>query len=211
MELLPVTMKAAKRLRRKSMLKTIPESLQNQFIYIDNLPYPQQLNCEILNGEPIWIPVPNMKHQYILSKLSAVLFNELEDKGRGIVLGAPCNVMLSSWNIVRPDILFVRKNRTGIICKEIILGSPDIVVEILSVATRERDTKEKKRIYTDSCVPEYWIVDPGAETIEILTWSEMGYISTGISDKKYPLSSILLPDLKISVPGIFNGQPSFDF
>ena len=42
------------------------------------------------------------------------------------------------------------------------------MVEILSPGTARRDHGEKLRLYTDSGVAEYWIVDPGLETFEFL-------------------------------------------
>jgi len=183
------------------MLKTTTESHQDGSTCLDRTAYPQEWNCEILNGEPNRVPVPNTKHQHVLSKLTAILSRELEDKG--IILGAPCNVMVSPWDIVRPDILFIRKDRAGIIGEQIVLGSPDIVIEILSEDTRRRDLHEKRKIYANSGIPEYWIVDPDAESVEIQIWSELGYISMGIEGKGSYLSSMALTDLKLPVSNIF--------
>lgn len=157
-------------------------------------------NCEILNGVPGINPVPGTRHQRIASRLTALLFEMLENKNHGVVLGAPCNVMLSPWDIVQPDILFIRKNRIGIIDERIILGPPDLAVEILSDDSRERDTRVKRRIYADSGVREFWIVDPDAETIESLVWSELGYFSVGCREKNSLFSSPLLsgPELPLS-------------
>jgi Uma2 family endonuclease len=73
----------------------------------------------------------------------------------------------------------------------------------LSQGTRERDIKLKRKIYADFGIPEYWIVDPVFETVEVLIWSEMGYASAGVcrnSDRLY--SPLLLLDLPLS--SIFN-------
>jgi Uma2 family endonuclease len=185
------------------VLKMIAVAPENLADYSNSLYYAPDNNCEIINGELSVTPNPGIKHKHISMRLTAYLAQRLENEGRGIVLGAPCNVMLTPWDIVQPDVLFVRKNRKGIIGERIILGPPDLVVEILSDSTRERDLKTKRRIYADSGVREYWIVDGDAETIEPQIWCEIGYISSGIYDRGMRLSSPLLPNLKLPLSKIF--------
>jgi Uma2 family endonuclease len=56
-----------------------------------------------------------------------------------------------------------------------VTGAPDLVVEILSPATARRDMGEKLRIYAESGVTEYWIVDPALETFEFLENTAQGF------------------------------------
>jgi len=44
---------------------------------------------------------------------------------------------------------------------------PDLVIEITSPATAERDRHYKKTLYARHGVKEYWIVDPEARTVEV--------------------------------------------
>ena len=46
-------------------------------------------------------------------------------------------------------------------------GAPDLVVEILSPATAERDRGYKRVLYARHGVAEYWLIDPAAETVWI--------------------------------------------
>lgn len=186
------------------MLKMIMGTPEDRSEYSSRLSLPHDNNYEILNGTPNAIPVPGIKHQRISIKLTAILFQRLENRDLGTVMSAPCNVMLSPWDIVRPDVLFIRKNRKGIIGERIILGPPDLVVEILSDDTWEQDMKAKRNIYADSGVQEYWIVDPEAETVEPHIWSELGYISAGVCDKGKRLSSPLLPYLRLPLLKVFD-------
>jgi len=185
------------------MLKMIMESPDSETGYSDYMHLQDTANYEILNG--LWnaVPAPGTKHQCISMKLTSILFQKLENKDLGTILGTPCRVMLTPWDIVQPDILFIRKNRKGIIGSQIILGPPDLTIEILSDGTWERDLKTKRRIYADSGIQEYWIVDPETETIEPLIWSEVGYISLGIYGKRTHVSSPLLPGLRIPVSKVF--------
>jgi Uma2 family endonuclease len=69
--------------------------------------------------------------------------------------------------VVQPDVLYLsaeRRERAG----ERIEGAPDLVVEVLSPATVQRDRGEKLQLYAASGIREYWLVDPEARQIEFL-------------------------------------------
>lgn len=172
-----------------------------RFNYDDYLLLPEDKRYEILDGDLFMVPAPGIKHQRLSIALSAVLLKKLSRFGT--VLAAPCDVLFSREDIVQPDILFVRKERSGIIGDLNIQGSPDLVVEILSPGTRQRDLEAKRKIYSKFGVSEYWIVDPEAETIEVLVWSEIGYITSGIYNKSGRICSPLLPNVKVSLSEIF--------
>ena len=105
--------------------------------------------------------------------------------------------------MVQPDILFVAKERLRIIGKSNIPGAPDLVIEILSPGTRQKDLAIKRKIYARFGVQEYWIVDPDAATVEVLTWKESGYFTAGIYGVSDSLSSPLLPQLTLPLREIF--------
>lgn len=112
-------------------------------------------------------------------------------------------MVLSEYNIVQPDILFVSKERSNIITEKNIQGAPDLVVEILSRSRKHIDKKLKSRLYARSGVMEYWIVDPDKETIEVFTLKAEGYKSDGIYGRKDKLKSNLLKGLSINVNEVF--------
>jgi Uma2 family endonuclease len=45
------------------------------------------------------------------------------------------------------------------------LGSPDLIIEILSLGNSSKEMKMKKQLYEESGVREYWIVDPIRELL----------------------------------------------
>lgn len=68
---------------------------------------------------------------------------------------------------MQPDIIFVSKGRSERLVKEGIRGAPDLVVEILSPATAERDRTVKLKLYRRQGVIQYWIVDPERNILDV--------------------------------------------
>jgi Uma2 family endonuclease len=61
---------------------------------------------------------------------------------------------------VIPDIVFVKRARSGTIQKNRICGVPDLIVEIVSNPShRDKLLGKKKDTYARCEVPEYWTVD----------------------------------------------------
>lgn len=85
------------------------------------------------------------------------------------------DVVLSSTEKPKPDILFISKDRLDIITENNIQGAPDLIVEILSPSTAIYDRTEKSRIYYKYGVKEYWIVDPYIKCVEIFVPGETNW------------------------------------
>jgi len=176
------------------------------FTYNDYLLLPEDKRYEILDGELCEVPAPNIRHQRVSKRIANALIRQVEESGLGEILQAPCDVVLSEENVVQPDILFVCKERFGIIGEANIREAPDLVVEILSPSSRLKDLEIKRKIYARFGVQEYWIVDPEAATVEVLVWSETGYASAGVYGITDRLLSPLLPELNLPLSQIFKNQ-----
>ena len=174
-----------------------------KFTYDDYLLLPEDKRYEIVEGELLLVPAPNILHHDILRELATALNAYARERGSGKILFAPCDVVLSSENVIQPDLLFVSEKRKGILTAANVQGPPDLVVEILSDATRQRDLNIKRKLYAKYGVWEYWIVDPDAATVEVLVWGEAGYASAGIFGKTERLSSPLMPELDMALAEMF--------
>lgn len=49
-----------------------------------------------------------------------------------------------------------------------IVGAPDWILEILSDSTSYKDQTEKRNLYEEAGVPEYWILNP--DTLDLLVY-----------------------------------------
>jgi Uma2 family endonuclease len=184
------------------MLMSKPAEKKENLQFIRGVcPALPERRCEILDGKLRFLPSPGTKHQRISIALAFALLQQLNKFGT--VLAAPCDVWLSRDYTVQPDLLFVCKERSGIIGEYKIQGPPDLVIEILSEGTRTRDLGAKRKIYSRFGVPEYWVIDPDSETVEVLVWSEIGYVSAGSPKKHGRLRSPCLRGALLPVSEIF--------
>ena len=123
---------------------------------------------EAIDGELYVTPAPSRRHQRASLNLARALCSILEDPGHGWIYLAPTGVELPDTDEgVQPDILFVSKAQSRILVEEGIRGVPDLVVEILSPSTADRDRTIKKKLYQRHGVAQYWVVDPNAQSVEV--------------------------------------------
>jgi Uma2 family endonuclease len=55
----------------------------------------------------------------------------------------------------------------AILTEKHVTGPPEIVIEIGSPGTRQRDETIKRRLYERTAVSEYWVVDPDLDLIRV--------------------------------------------
>ncbi len=171
--------------------------------YDDYLRMPEGLRYELLEGELLMTPSPNTLHQTASKRLGRLFMEQLEDTGLGKVFIAPFDVVLSEHNVAQPDILFISKDRLGIIGELNVQGAPDLVVEILSESTSSRDRVTKRRVYSQYGVREYWIVDANAKTIEVAARKEANLTPAGVYHAGETILSPSYPGLAIDVTPLF--------
>ncbi len=178
-------------------------SLQTKLTYADYLETSDDERYELLNGELVMTPAPLLYHQYVLGKLYAKMAAFVDERDLGDVYFAPTDVVLSDTDVVQPDLLFVSKRRKHILTRENVQGAPDLVVEILSPATAERDRTLKLDLYARHGVHEYWIVDPDARTIMVLRRGERRFEVAGIYGAEQTARSPILEGFSIALDEIF--------
>ncbi len=174
-----------------------------KFTHADLLSLPEDnKRREIIEGELFVTPSPIANHQTILLNLAKTFLDYLNDHPIGKVYVSPLDVILSEFDVLQPDLMFVLKERTGIV-KDWVRGAPDLVIEILSPTTAARDRGIKLKAYARFGVKEYWIVDPDERAVEVCRLTPEGYTLAQTCGRKDTLASTLLPGFALSVGSIF--------
>ena len=132
------------------------------------------LPVELWNGELIMSPAPHPDHEEITLNFAATLKDFVTRKNLGKVYASPIDVVLTSRRVVQPDVIFISKARLGIV-KQCIDGVPDLAMEVISEHSRRRDRIEKKALYEQAGLLEYWIIGPDNETIEVFALTSGAY------------------------------------
>lgn len=149
-----------------------------KFTYQDYVLLPEDDRRELIEGDFYVVPTPSIMHQIVVMNLGVPLRKHVKGNRLGEVLWAPVDVVLAEDSVVQPDILFVSNERRDIFTEANIQGAPDLVVEVLSPSTADRDRQLKLSLYARFGVREYWIVDPVAESVEVMALGPGGTEST---------------------------------
>jgi Uma2 family endonuclease len=184
--------------------KTWPPE-QGQWTYEDWLRLPDDgFRYEVLDGELYMTPPPTVEHQTDSRNLFIALHNFVQEHGLGRVWYAPCGVRLPGQPVpVQPDIFFISVARLDIVGVDCVEGAPDLVVEILSPTNWLYDRREKLRAYLAAGVPEYWIVDYRARTIEVFVLEAGEYVLLGKFTSGEVARSRVLAGFQVAVDDIF--------
>ena len=174
-----------------------------KFTVKDYMSTPEGTRYQLLDGEMILAPSPTQKHQTVLGNLAEAVRRFVQQRNLGRVWFAPLDVVLSDHDVAQPDLMFVSRERAGIVTEANVQGAPDVVVEILSPSTAGYDQGYKLALYAQHEVLEYWLVDPDAETVEVLVLGEQGLSLHQAFRTGQTLESPLLEGLSLELEDLF--------
>jgi Uma2 family endonuclease len=161
---------------------------------------------ELIDGVHFVNPSPVPRHQLVLGNLYFAIRGFVEERDLGTVFFAPLDVVLSDFDLVEPDLLFISHQRRAILEKRFIRGAPDLAVEVTSPSTRRLDVVLKRRAYRKFGFAEYWIVDPEQETIDVFRgggeWLEPA-LRLSRAQGLQMLTSPLFPGLALDLATVF--------
>jgi Uma2 family endonuclease len=127
---------------------------------------PERTRAEWVDGEVILMAPANIDHEDVSAWFLAVLRVYVEERKLGRVIGSNFWARLPG-RLRLPDLHFISEARAALIGRNHVDGAPDLVVEVVSPDSRNRDRREKFSEYESAGVREYWIVDPVLRRIDV--------------------------------------------
>lgn len=186
---------------------------------------------ETIEGENFMAPAAPLYHSDFILELATSINFYLRRNKNGYVFTDDVDVHLPDGNFFKPDLVVVKKENASILKQgKAIYGAPDMVVEVLSKATKKRDVTVKKDAYEASGVKEYWIVDPKYKSIDVYILRDGKFVFDNeytlydeddvewihMSDEekaavKSEITLSIFPDLTIKLSEIFVWEDKFNF
>jgi Uma2 family endonuclease len=139
---------------------------------LERLPDEPWLTYEIIDGELIVSRQPHLRHGRVIAAISYCFWSAVKALG-GLVIAEPGIVWSDeAEDNVAPDIAIVLPDRLHLATGRSLSGTPNIVMEIVSLGSIEVDYLKKRDLYTRTGAQEYWIIDWQRETIEVWNFTE---------------------------------------
>lgn len=151
----------------------------------------EDTRAEFINGEVIVHSPGSYKHQSISSFLLALFRFFVDQHQLGLVLGDNFQLRLRPGLRRVPDLIFISNDNQRRIARTEFEGAPDLVIEIVSYESIERDWRDKYFEYEQAGIKEYWVIDPNAEKMTIYCLNDQGKYESQKPVKKILHSKVL--------------------
>ncbi len=181
--------------------------LSKSYTWVEYMKWKFTERVELIRGHIVKMsPAPNVNHQAIVTSLCGIIYKFWEN--------SPCKLFVSPFD-VRLPIPSSKKDSTVvqpdlcIICDENKLdekgcdGAPDLMVEILSPGNSKHDLDVKFKLYEESGVKEYWIVQPESRDVLVYTLQNGCYIGLRPFAEGMVVQGLMFPELKLPVDDLF--------
>ena len=155
-------------------------------------------------------PAPSRKHQEISWSLSRQLDRVLSEKPCSMYT-APFDVRLINYKKSKADhqIFTVIQPDLCVVCDDEKLddrgciGSPDLIIEILSPGNSKKEMGVKFNLYAENGVREYWMVDFTEQAVFMFVLENDKYRGLKPFITSDVLESTIFPEIKFEVKKIF--------
>ncbi len=148
-------------------------------------------NAEWVDGKVVELTNPSYRHQAVSDFLVALLNLFAKERRVGEAVSAPFKMKPGeSFPGRQPDVLFFFNERRKSLRTQYFAAAADIVIEVISPYSRQRDQEEKFEEYQRAGVGEYWLIDPIRHQASFYRLAENGLFET----------------IKVAGDGIFRSQ-----
>ncbi len=130
---------------------------------------------EVIRGELFVTPAPTTTHENVSVRLTRILDRYVEGEGLGFVY-RPRAVLQFEDSEVEPDLMVRHEPPDGSPWDTAPI--PSLIVEVFSPRTKRRDEHQKRDLYMDAGVGEYWMVDPVKRAIIVIRRGQTNVVVT---------------------------------
>ena len=158
---------------------------------------------ELIDGELMPMASPGKSHQRAQERIGVPLSVFVNQRALGAFYFGPRDVVLTDTQVFVPDLLFISNERAEIDTDTVVQGAPDLVVEIRSPSTANRDWTDKRELYAQHGVKEYWLVDPDDGIVWVLLLVEGSFTIFGVYGAADTLTSPTLEGFALDLGPVF--------
>lgn len=159
---------------------------------------------ELVDGTVEVLEMPTESHQLIVQFLFLAFHSFIAPRRLGTLVFAPIRMRTVGNRFREPDLAFLATKHADKRGNDFWRGA-DLVVEVVSDdrASRVRDLETKRAEYARSGIEEYWIVDPSAKSVSVLTLNQGQYVEWGVFLAGETATSTLLPGFAVGVDEVW--------
>jgi Uma2 family endonuclease len=162
-----------------------------------------------INGEIIMASPARIKHEDFVDFWKTVFRRYVKKKELGRVIGSRVAMKFSEHDAPEPDIMFVKKERLHLLGETEIFGPADLVVEVVSPGSRRVDFVDKREVYADYGVQEYWLIDFYRQ--QAFFWKNVNGIGEDLPvDANGVVRSETLPGFWLRIDWLFAAEEELD-
>ncbi|NIR51658.1 Uma2 family endonuclease [candidate division KSB1 bacterium] len=151
----------------------------------------EDIKAEFVDGEVIVHSPSSSKHNRIAVFVTTLVQLYVDQKKLGTVWGENFQVRLRPGLRRVPDLIFVSRDNEVEITNTEIEGAPDLVMEIVSPDSVDRDWRDKFLEYEKVQIKEYWVVDPNNKRFEIYGLNDKGQYEAQVAEGGVVKSNVL--------------------
>ena len=162
------------------------------------------VDAEWADGEVILMAPVSNAHDSVDMWLGTLLYQFVEARALGVVKRDMFVRFTRRRRRRVPDIMFIAEGHRNRILPTYIDGAPDLIVEIVSPDSQNRDRRDKYLDYEAGGVREYWIIDPMSQTLDAYTLRGRKYDELPVKSGR--IDSVVLPGVFLRSKWLFGRQ-----
>ena len=188
----------------KQLVEDVKEEAKRRQLFYEEMT--DEMKVEFIGGEVI-LHSPARRHHLIATELLLRLLGTYVDShGIGEVQSEKC-LCVFPRNDYEPDIVFFGNEKAAKLESETMkFPVPDFVVEVLSKSTAKRNRGVKFEDYASHGIAEYWIIDPGKESVEQYLVNNNGEFELALKSSSGEIKSEVIDGFEIPVRSIFDKE-----